>query len=46
MPFFADPKQSLSAKFKGVVRRLLIPRALEERFPGFVATLRNFGRRI
>jgi len=46
LPHFADPKKSFGRKIKHLVRRLLIPTALDDRFPGLVVTLRNLANRI
>jgi FkbM family methyltransferase len=46
IPLLSNPKRSLAAKIKRVVRKFLIPNAVEEHFPGFVAILRTFGRRF
>lgn len=46
LPHFADPKKSLAGKIKRMVRRIFIPPALEERYPGLVVALRNLANRI
>ena len=46
LPHFADPKKSLAGKIKRTVRRIFIPPALEDRFPGLVVALRNLANKI
>ena len=45
-PLFADPKKSLARQIKRAARRILIPPAVEEHFPGLAAGIRTIARRI
>jgi FkbM family methyltransferase len=46
LPHFADPKKSLSGKIKHLVRRVLFPASVEQRYPGLVMNLRKLANRI
>lgn len=46
LPHFADPKTSLAGRIKRTVRRVFIPPALEDRYPGLVVVLRNLANRV
>jgi FkbM family methyltransferase len=45
-PHFTDPSKSLVRRIKRAARRILIPPAVEEHFPGLAAGIRTIARRI
>jgi FkbM family methyltransferase len=46
MPHFADPKKLRSRHIKRLVRRIMIPSAIEDRFPGLVVSLRKIANLV
>jgi FkbM family methyltransferase len=46
LPYFADPKRLRSRQIKRLVRRVMIPAVIENRFPGVVVCLRKIANLI